>query len=69
MRKNLKSLPWIIENLKVGEIAKAEYAITEHWYITKCDDQTIRYCGANGENPNGLVPLTFSNIRAVYTVV
>ena len=64
------NLAEVINNIKEGEVYKANYALDEHWYITKSVG-FIRYCDENGKAFEDMpaVPLTYSNLRAEYELV
>lgn len=59
----------VINKMKVGEVARANFAIVEGWHITKRSDGSIVYCDSYGKQTNEIVGLTFSNLRAYYTIL
>jgi hypothetical protein len=59
------SLTEIIEGMQIGQVAKAYYGGTE-WYITKTEAEQFRYCDEGGRNVTDLVPLTRSEMQAMW---
>jgi hypothetical protein len=68
VRTVLHSLSWVIDNLKQGEFVEAKF-VGYTWYMTKGTDGAFRYCDEKGnEVEQTLCALSYSNIRAQYTV-
>lgn len=68
-------LSWLIEHMKEGEIARANYAQDERWFITRRYG-FFWYCDENGNiyqktsaNDVVIVTLTPSNMGAWYEIV
>lgn len=59
----------LLKDMQANQVAKATYAITEVWYITKLEFGSIFYCNEYGTEVYDLVPLTFSNQEAFYEII
>jgi hypothetical protein len=61
----------VINKIKIGQIAKATFAINQHCFITKDEAGFIRECNENGIIYKNEYPLmlTYSNLNAKYEFI
>lgn len=65
--KKYYTLGQLLGIMQDGQIAKAEFAESEEWYIKQMYGM-IYYSDENGSTGD-LVPLTYSNINAYYHII
>jgi hypothetical protein len=63
----LIGLEELIIKLELNQVARAYFG-GEEWYVIN-HVGFIRYCNETGEEVNEIVPLTYSNIHALYEII